>query len=91
MRISIIGQSSSGKSTFAQNISKKLNIPHIQLDDFYLESRGHRLKSGESRTNVREHMRENVVNFVSKNDWVSDGFYSKVQPIIAERAEYIFF
>lgn len=35
MRIYITGSSASGKTTYAQKISKKLNIPVIHTDDLY--------------------------------------------------------
>ena len=37
MRISIIGQPGSGKTTLANKISEKFKTPHFQVDRFYLD------------------------------------------------------
>ncbi|MFA6552474.1 MAG: hypothetical protein WCT19_03160 [Candidatus Paceibacterota bacterium] len=93
MRISIIGHSSSGKSTLARKISEKLNIPHIHIDRFWFESGGSKLKPNdkEGMERARAYIKEKVVDFIKQDSWVSDGWYSKVQPIISERADYIIF
>ncbi len=92
MRISIIGQPASGKTMLAETISKKLSIPHIHLDRFWLEAGGR----NNSRTTknveaVRAHMAERVATETSEISWVSDGFYSKIQPEIASRADIVLF
>ncbi len=92
MRISIIGMPGSGKTTLAERISKKLDIPHIHLDRFWFEAGGQR----NSRTtpnieNVRAYIREKTLEAIGKESWVSDGFYSRIQPEIAARADTIIF
>lgn len=42
MRIDVVGLPASGKSTFAEAVSKKLSIPHIHRDQFWFESGGYR-------------------------------------------------
>ena len=42
MRISIIGHAASGKSTLAQKISEKLQIPHLHIDRLWFESGAHK-------------------------------------------------
>ena len=93
MRISIIGHSSSGKSTLAQNISKKFNIPHLHIDRFWFESGGRNVKSNdrEGIQKVRTYMQEKVADFIKKESWVSDGWYWRTQIIISERADQIIF
>ena len=94
MRVSIIGQPGSGKSTLASKISEKFNIPHFQLDRFWFESGGNKLKKGDTDgvEKVRAYMKEKVVNFIDEHDsWVSDGTYPRVQSIIVEHADYIIF
>ena len=93
MRISIIGGAGSGKSTLARNISEKFNVPHLHIDRFWFESGGGKLKSGdtEGKEKVRAYMKEKVADFIKQDSWVSDGWYSRVQPLIAERADYIIF
>ncbi len=93
MRISIIGHSSSGKSTLAKKLSEKFNIPHLQIDRFWFESGGAKLKRGDKEGNkiVKNCTKEKVLEFIKQNSWVSDGWYSKIQPIISEKADYIIF
>ena len=93
MKISIIGQPGSGKSTLARKISDKFNIPHFQIDRFYLESGGEKLKRGnsEDRDKVRAYVKEKVLEYVHQDSWVSDGTYIKAQAIIAEYADQIIF
>lgn len=95
MRISIIGGPASGKSWLAQKISKKFNIPHIQIDRFWFEAGG--LHENESlpeaeRNRIREYIKTRTFEFIEKDSWVSDGFYSRsVGPEIAKRADVIIF
>ena len=94
MKISIIGQPGSGKSTLASKISKKFNIPHLQLDRFWFESGGNKLKLGdiEGTEKSRAYMKEKVISFINEHDfWVSDGTYPRVQSIIVEHADYVIF
>jgi len=91
MRISIIGQPGSGKSTLARKISKKLNIPHLHIDKFWFETGGNP-KNEEEKEQVRAYIKEKVKDFLQKeNSWVSDGWYWRVQPTIAESADQIIF
>jgi len=93
MRISIIGHSSSGKSTLARKISGKLKIPHLHIDRFWFEAGGAKLKpyDKEGIEKARAYIKENVENFIKQDSWVSDGWYSKVQPMISEKADQILF
>ena len=93
MRISIIGHSSSGKSTLAHNISKKFNIPHLHIDRFWFESGGRNVESNDKEgiRKVRAYMQEKVTDFIKQESWVSDGWYWRIQIIIAEQADQIIF
>lgn len=93
MKVTIIGNCGSGKSTLARKISEKFNIPHIHLDRFWFEANGHTLPKDniEGREKVRAFIREKVEEFIKLDSWVSDGWYSRVQPTIADRADYIVF
>jgi adenylate kinase family enzyme len=92
MRVTIIGLPGSGKSTVADMIAEKLSIPHIHIDRFWFEAGG---RTGEHDTpnieQVREYVREKVLEAISAESWVSDGFYSRVQPEIASRADVVLF
>ena len=93
MRITIIGNCASGKSTLARRISESLAIPHLQLDRLWFKAGGHRLKRGDvkERDRVRSEIKSRVEKFIEQEAWVSDGFYSRVQPSIAERADQVVF
>lgn len=90
MRIDIVGPPASGKSMLAEAISKKLSIPHMQIDRFWFEAGG---RQGSHDTpnieEVRAHIRKKVLENIIADSWVSDGFYSRVQSEIAQRAEII--
>lgn len=92
MRITIIGLPGSGKSTLAHKIAEKKHIPHIHIDRFWLENGG----GQNSRTTpnpelVHASVKEKVLKLIQQESWVSDGFYSNIQPEIAERADTIIF
>ena len=94
MRISIIGHASSGKTTLADKISKKLSIPHIHLDRFWFEAGGrdiNRNTSDQERERVREYIRVNVLKSIASDSWVSDGFFSRMQPEISNKADVVIF
>ena len=90
MRIDIIGQPATGKSTLAKAISQKLSIPHVHLDKFWFESGG---KQGNRQTpnleEVRKQVKAKVLEAIAQDSWVSDGLYSHIQPAICERADVI--
>ncbi len=93
MKITIFGNCGSGKSTLAKRISQKFAIPDIELDRFWFEAGGHTITKDdtEGRERVRTIIKARVEDFVTKDSWVSDGWYSRVQPLITERADYIIF
>lgn len=92
MRISIIGQPASGKTILAEDISKKLSIPQIHLDRFWLEAGGrNNSRSTKNPGAVHAHMREKTLIEVEQVSWVSDGFYSRIQPEIARHADMVIF
>ena len=70
MKISIIGYSASGKSTFAQNIGDILNIPVLHLDKVNFIPNWKERKIEESEKIVLDFIKEN-------NKFVIDGNYYK--------------
>ncbi len=94
MRITIIGHSSSGKSTLAKNISAKLGIPHLHIDRLWFESGAYKLLKPEDALKLKEaraFMKQEVEKWTEQKDWVSDGWYSQLQPLITEKADQLIF
>ena len=93
MKITIIGNCGSGKTTLANKISEKLNIPHLQLDKLWFKYEGHKIKRGEKEKKeiARAQLRKEVEDFIKQDSWVSDGWYKRVQPLIAEKADQIIY
>jgi adenylate kinase family enzyme len=77
-RIVIIGTSCSGKSTLAKKISKKLNIIHYELDQYYWKENWTTLSNDEFKNIVQ--------NLISNETWVICGNYSNVRNIIWNRS-----
>lgn len=73
-------------------IAEKLSIPHIHIDRFWFEAGG---RTGEHDTPnievVRARVKERATAAVAAESWVSDGFFSRLQPIIADRADVVIF
>lgn len=66
-KIIIIGSCGAGKSTVSKRISKKFNLPLINLDQLYW-------KPGWTRT-PREEWRKKVEDLARKDKWVMEGNY----------------
>jgi tRNA uridine 5-carbamoylmethylation protein Kti12 len=70
-RIIIFGAPGSGKSTLAKDLSKKLNLPHFNLDSLvYLKG----WTSKHSDNQIKESM--NII--VNKDKWILEGFHRKI-------------
>lgn len=80
-RISIVGNSGTGKTTMAREIAGALGIPHLELDGL------HHLPNWEPIE--RELFRERVAEFIAGDAWVVDGNYSAVQDLIWHRADTV--
>lgn len=76
----------------AEKIAKKKHLLHIHIDRFWLEGGGgHNSRSTPNPEQTHSYVREKVMGAIQAESWVSDGFYSKIQPEIAERADTIVF
>jgi adenylate kinase family enzyme len=78
-RISIIGSTGSGKSTFAKSLSARLGLPHTELDDLYWLP--------DWRERDRSEFRHSVDQATAAPTWVIDGGYSEVRDLVWGRAD----
>jgi adenylate kinase family enzyme len=79
-RVVIVGPSGAGKTTLAQTISQRLNLPHVELDALFW------LPDWQQRP--KDDFRDKVQSALASAQWVADGNYtSKAQDIIWVRAD----
>ena len=81
-RISVIGTSGSGKTTFANKLAEILRIPHVELDALHWEA--------DWRPAPRDVFRSRARDAVGAERWVVDGNYStSARDLVWERADTI--
>lgn len=80
-RVSVVGVTGSGKTTFARRLAQVLEVPHIELDSLYWEPNW-----VEAPLEV---FRERVDRALRGDRWVVDGNYSQVRDIVWARADAI--
>ncbi|MFI8526992.1 hypothetical protein ACIGB8_21225 [Promicromonospora sukumoe] len=80
-RVSVVGASGSGKSTFARRLAARLGVGHVELDAHYW---------GPGWTpRPAEDFRHDAERAVAEDGWVVDGNYSALQPMIWARADTV--
>ncbi len=80
-RISVVGNSGSGKTTVATAIAGALGVPHLELDAVFHQPNWQPLD--------REVFRDRVAEFIAGDGWVVDGNYNAVQDLIWQRADTV--
>jgi adenylate kinase family enzyme len=78
MRVSVIGCSGAGKTTFGQALAARLGAPFVELDAIFHQPGWTELPADEFRARVRAE--------IAGDEWVVDGNYAAVRPIVLERA-----
>jgi adenylate kinase family enzyme len=80
-RISVVGNSGSGKTTVARAIAEALGVPHLELDGVFHQPGWQPLDT--------ELFRARVAEFTAVDGWVVDGNYSAVQDLVWQRADTV--
>ncbi|MCO4781141.1 MAG: AAA family ATPase [Candidatus Cloacimonetes bacterium] len=80
-KINVIGTSGSGKSTFAKKLSKKLNIPYVEMDALFWGKNW-------SMPNDKV-LFERLEKALDQDDWVLDGNYTRTTPIKWKKVDTI--
>jgi len=78
IRVSVIGSSGSGKTTFGRAISARLGVPYVELDSIFHQPGWTEMPDDEFQARVRD--------ATAGDGWVVDGNYGVVRPIVLERA-----
>jgi adenylate kinase family enzyme len=80
-RVSVVGNSGSGKSTVARELAASLDVPHLELDSLFHQPGWEPL--------AEEDFQRLVMVRTSQDGWVIDGNYSAVQTIVWARADTV--
>jgi adenylate kinase family enzyme len=80
-RVTVVGTSCSGKTTFAANLASILEVKHIELDALYW------LPDWVERP--KDEFLNSVEKETAKDAWVSDGNYTRAREIVWRRATAI--
>ncbi len=80
-KILVVGANGSGKTTFANRLSKILNFTHYELDNIFWKP--------DWQESVNEEFRAKVDEVTLTDSWVIDGNYSRNQDLTISRADTI--
>lgn len=80
-RVSVVGNSASGKTTFAANLARLLDAEHIELDSIFHQADWTPLPDDEFRARVQDRIRA--------TRWVTDGNYKSVRDLIWNEVDTI--
>lgn len=73
-RVSVVGNSGSGKSTVARELARALGVPYLELDAVRHQPGWQELPDDE--------FVERVAAFVAQDHWVIDGNYAEVRELV---------
>jgi adenylate kinase family enzyme len=81
-RVSVIGTSGAGKTTFARRVADRLGVPHVELDALFWLPDWQEPDEEEFRAQVRAALD-------GPGGWVADGNYSRLMPDIIRQADTV--
>ena len=80
-RISVVGSSGSGKTTFARQLATKLHLPHVELDSLFWDADWTQVDNDTFRARVGD--------ATAGDAWVADGNYARARDIVLARADTV--
>jgi adenylate kinase family enzyme len=80
-RVSVVGATGSGKTTFAARMAARLGVPAVELDALHW--------GPDWSVPEPEVLRQRVLEVAAGPGWVLDGNYSEVQPLVWDRAALV--
>jgi adenylate kinase family enzyme len=80
-RINVTGTSCSGKTTLAQELARRLDVPHVELDALFWGPDWTPVPPGTFRARLQDAL--------EAEEWVADGGYAAVRDITWSRADTI--
>jgi len=84
MRVSVVGTTGSGKTTFARALAEQLRLPYIEMDALNWQAGWRDL----SRTDPDEFIRQ-VSLAIAPDAWVLDSAYGLVRDLVWRRATHL--
>jgi adenylate kinase family enzyme len=78
VRVSVVGSSGSGKTTFGRALAARLEVPFVELDSIFHQAGWTMLPDDE--------FRDRVAAIAAGDAWVIDGNYAAVRPLVLDRA-----
>jgi len=82
MKISVIGHSSSGKSTFSKRLAEVYGYPVLHIDKIFFEANWVERDKKVVESEIR--------SFMDSQNWIIDGFYRKLATERFDEADQIF-
>ncbi len=80
-RVSVVGNTGSGKTRLAKQLAARLQAPHVELDAIFHQPNWTPLPT--------DQFRQRVAAVVADDAWVVDGNYSSVRDLVWQRADTV--